>query len=396
VCLKGRVVVGGSVRECLQAARFPGARHLLCWMGAPLLLVFISSSELMALDKTAYRGALLYYANETPAEALSSKNYQTFLRVLNQSDTRSAAEIHGALLEDVSDAAKTSLRDVEALRAAARRTNVGLFVFSNALALQNQYLFFGPLSHSAEVRFFGRAAADDNPLLEFSPLSRPEQLRAALNVTLQQFGQESAAIALIVRSHGSYGIPLMPRVNFDFTKVSESEILRALDEVSHDDLRLPEVRLQGTSQVTFWGILEEVSEMTGAKFPLVFLSSCESGPLTVTEVLSIPRSVSLIIHSGHHGMSSQAISYESMLSDLGQDAVGIDAIVSKLVSGLLNAGQRLRSDTAVTAWRWPFISLLGEFPLWTFGIPLLAWILWSVSKFKSRYRLHSSIRSEGI
>jgi hypothetical protein len=308
------------------------------------------------------RAAFVYYSNETVPEAMSSENYQAFFRILDQSKSGSATEIHEALVVDAADAGQIFWRDVKALQGASKQANVPLFVFSNALTLRNQYLMFEPRGEAPAVRHFGFTTADDNPLLRLSPLSRPEYLRSALNATLQQFSNDFVSIAMIVKSHGSYGIPLMPRVNFDFTSANDSDILRTLDGADDDDLRMPEVKLQGISQIAFWRILGEVSNASRARFSFVFLSSCESGPLQMEEVLSIPSSVKRIVHSGRHGMSSENINYGDMLSTLPAGEVGLEPIVNRLLNGLLNAGKDCTATrhSPLGGGRWWFGLMVGR------------------------------------
>lgn len=371
-----------------HATHFPHLIQLL------LVSTLTYSCEVIVHDDASHREAIIYYSNETVPEALSSKNYQTFLHLLDRSGSRSALEIRDALLQDVSDAAPNSSRDVEALRTAARQAKVALIVFSNTLALRNQYHFYDPASDRPIVVTLPRISGDDDSLLALSPLSRPGQIKVALDAALAQLGGNSAAIALIVRSHGSAGMSLMPRVNLDFTQIGEDDILRALDDVSHDDLQLPDLNLQGTSQIEFWRILEDVGKEHRTNFPIVFLSSCESGAQTVSEVSSIPGSVKLIVHSGNSGMSSAAISYDTVFSTMSRYGVGINAVSSAMVSGLMNAGQGLRSDTPLTAWRWPFISHFSRVPWWVFLIPLITWTLWAALTFAVRKRGAASVLFE--
>jgi hypothetical protein len=186
----------------------------------------------------------------------------------------------------------------------------------------------------------------------------------------------------------------MPRVNVDFTNVSDDHLLRALDGVAHDDLQLPETVFQGTSQLKFWRILGEVATANHLTFPLVFLSTCESGPSTFAEAFAIPSSVGQIIHSGLSGMSSEAISYEGMFARQNEAANGFDGARTILAKGLLDAGQGLSIDTPVTAWRWPLLALVSHVPLWILFVPLLVWALWMIILlFKPRHRPSSASES---
>lgn len=326
-------------------------------LGWLLAFCFAFSSQGFCLSNSA----IVYYANDTSGAALESANYQAFIKILDKSGAASAIEIRDALVADAHESTKISYRDISALRRSAQRARIALIVFSNTLALEKRYLVYEPTSEEPISRYFAPGFYDDNSLLRLSPLSRSEYFESAMAAVTSELGPGSSKVALIVRSHGSNGMSLMPRLNADFTNSNESEILKVLDGVSHDDLQLPDVSLQGTTQVAFWNILSRITSKNRLSFPFVFLGSCESGPSTFEEAGAIPASVGVIVHSGQHGMSSEAISYEDLLAGGGSDRLSFDVLVSKLVGGLTAARQGLYQDSPLTVWRWPVIYRMSDY-----------------------------------
>jgi hypothetical protein len=343
-----------------------------------LLCIFWSFTCLAAARSEQPAAAILYYSNETTRDVLQTDNYKKILRLLAQSGSKSAGEIREALIEDAQHSDQVVARDIESLKRASRRAGVWLFAFSNSLALKGQYLSFNPDSETAISKPLLVNSAEDNSLLKLAPLSLDSSLQSAFQSVLLELPERPIQIIFILNGHGSSGIPLMPRVNIDFTRFSDDELLRALDDVAHDDLQLPETVLQGTSQTALWRILGEISIPNKITFPLVFLSSCESGPLSVSDVFAIPNSVQLVIHSGTHGMSSEAINYERIFNGRHEGTQGIGSAKEQLVKGLLDSEQGLSRDTVLTAWRWPIIAFMEQLPLWTYVLPLFVWTLWVV------------------
>ena len=268
-------------------------------------------------------------------------------------------------------------RDVQALSAGAWAANVDLFVFSNELALEGRYLRFDHRTRSAVMEDMPRAPEDGNPVLSLWPLARPQQFRAALQAVKDTYPGMTVEMALIANSHGADDIPLMPRVNLDFTKVNPKAIINELDGGSSSDLALPETVLQGTSQQQFWSVLGDVGAGDSVRYPLVFLSSCQSGPLEWREFFAIPESVDRIAHLGIGSVMSAAIDYHEILQQGGQAPKDFNQIVQKLSSGLPGSGgQPIIVESRLSILQWPLAATLQSAPLSLYAIPLAAFLFW--------------------
>jgi hypothetical protein len=344
----------------------------------------------------ASAGAIVYYVNETPAEALSSPNYSAALHILSRRSAQTAREIREALLADVNDAPVLFVRDLDALSRAARLFVVDLFVFSNELSLNSEFMVLGHKDGILTKEPFDTRILSQEKLLAFSPLSTVANLRNALDLVVNHYAGAASEIALIIRSHASSGMILMPRVNFDFSSADEQIVLEALEGVSHDDLRLPDVILQGTTQRDFWNALKKLSDDRPVSFPLVFLSACESGPHTWEEALAIPWSVGSIAHSGLHGLSFKLVDYGTMFDRAAPLEFGIHSFIHTLTSGLSRANaQQVYIDSPLTAWRWPLWADIRSLPEFLFALPFVLWLFWvgSITILKSRYRKAHSANS---
>jgi len=364
-----------------------GLHNIVHWRVRMLLLALIMFSLFYSTGCATYRKALgsaqyaiIYYANVTPSMSAGDANRNLFLSILAESGSDSALEIREALLLDLADAKPSVDRDIKALMTVSKKVGVPLIVFSNERALNSLFAVFNPNEGTFEYHSLRYAALDHNILLHDYPLARADYLAEALSAVSSEGGMQSLSALLIVRTHGSPGMALMPRINRDFRRIDRSLVLSQLDAVAHNDLALPDITLQGTDQNQFWNTLAGVASARNIRFPLVFLSSCESGVQTLEQALNIPNSVEKIAHSGNIGMSSELIDYAAIFRDL-PDNASFDLAVEMLTQGLLKQRvQTIYVDDKWSALRWPLAKFAGSVWFLLAGLlPLIAWAVWYIA-----------------
>lgn len=316
---------------------------------------------------------IIYYSNETSRLSADTDNYRRFISALTLSQAPSAQEIRNALIDDFQSAEYMARSEIDSLAGISKKLGADLFVFANFLALDNKYLYLGPHAQLPELRGFFPPEDGYNMLLKHAPLSRFGQFEWAMASALKDGRKDGSRVILIVRSHGSHGMALMPRVNFDFTGYDVNRIVEILNGVSNNDLDIPEVKLQGVTQAQFWGGVSNASRGFNAQFLLVVLSSCESGPVDLGDVFSIPWSVKRIVHSGRSGMSSQGISYKEISKYIDTDS--FSRFSDELAVALVRSGQPLEIDTPTTAFRWPIMAFLRGVPYWVYWIPAVVYLI---------------------
>lgn len=369
-------------------------RYWLCniaYLFARILLLALVFTPLYSVSYAADRNPLstsghviIYYANLTPTASARDPNRKLFLSILEESGTNSASEIREALLLDLADAQPSVDRDLRALISVSKKLGAPLHVFTNETALKGLFVIFDPKRGILEYRKLPYEAPDQNDLLRYYPLARASYFAKALVAVSNEAGMRPMSGLLIVRTHGSPGMALMPRINRDFRHVERRLVLNQLDAVAHNDLALPDISLQGTDQGLFWETLAGVATSRDIRFPLVFLSSCESGVQTLGQALRIPNRVEKIAHSGNIGMSSALIDYASIFRDLPHNAP-FDKAVEMLADGVSKQQlQTIYIDSPWSALRWPLAKYTGGAWFLIAGLlPLIAWAVWQIAGFRA-------------
>lgn len=326
--------------------------------------------------------AIVYYSNSTITAAPLTENWSRLLSILDASPARSAGEIRRALLDDAASSSGVFNRDVAAISNLAHRIGVGFFAFSNELALRNNFLEMDRIDGSLETRELSFVLSDDNLLLAHSPLSRSEYLSESLAEVSKYLGSKKSRMILIVHSHGSQGMALMPRVNIDTTHIAPTVLNSMLSGVNHDDLALANLSLQGTTQSQFWRAVAAAARNHDIEFNFVFLSSCEGGAVTFSDAMAVPLSVKFIGHTAKYGMSSEMIDYDGMLTTV---PIGtFDQLVDRLLSALpAQVGQNIYIDTPFTMFRWPTLALFRNKAAVGIAVtPFFLWCFLSIRRFR--------------
>lgn len=347
-----------------------------------MILAFVPAC---AADRPRDAQVLIYYANETSQQAARSANYAAVLSVLDGISGPTAAALSRNIRVDASEFPQVVRRDADALLAAARRFDFDLVVFTNEAALADEFRVYRGSTGALDVRPLPALPAATSTVLATSPLSRPEFLRAALHAVADLYGRKPVDAVLIVNSHGSEDMLLMPRVNADLSFPGAAEALaRQLDTDGDDAALAPWAGLKGTDKLTFWRSVSEVSAATGMRFPLVFLESCESGTASFAQWRAISDDVELIAHTGTGNIRPVDIDYGKFFA-----AGPVDADwVADLISGLTASGVHVDGKSMQPYW---ILWFALEVPAaWVYFIPLGLWLCWSAFAGLARLRMASA------
>ena len=328
-----------------------------------------AAADDVAHDATRHR-VLIYYANETSAQAAASENYAALLKVLQRSASPLAKTAADSILLDARKMPALVQRDIAALTKQAERLGFDLAIFTNDLAFERRYLFHRAAQHITETRELPALPAAANIILATSPLARPDYFRAALMEVSRLYPKNSLEAVLIADSHGSGEMALIPRVNADLSRDNAARAMREMLESDDNGVPPDWARLQGIEKRRFWQILAEVGDGRGVRFPLVFREACASGLRSWAELFALPASVERIGHSAMGALEATDIDYATILGAArpGQDWPAV------LAAGLSDAG--IHVDGRPTLWLWVLLVNLGQLPPWLFFAPLLLWVGW--------------------
>ena len=224
---------------------------------------------------------IVYYANETTKDVGQSENYVALRRILQSSSHPRVQATLEAIDYDAEQSSRIVERDIPALIAIAARLGFDLYAFSNSLAVKGEYIFFdhrAPRSSSSQLRKFPLIEQGENIVYANSPLSNPKVLTSALEVIGQYYRPGTLDLVLLLNTHGTREMAIIPRVTADFTEVPPQSVIGELTGAAPNDLAISWLVYQGTSKLEFWRVIARFSERFGAVFSTVFLESCESAP----------------------------------------------------------------------------------------------------------------------
>jgi hypothetical protein len=326
---------------------------------------------------------LIYYANETSKKASQSLNYARLISALDRSGSSLAADLKKNVLEDARVSPAVVERDVADLIAVGRDKKIDVAIFTNALALQNMFLIYNSANDLVARQELTDLPAAQGNLLDDSPLSRPQALRAALLAVTAKYVRGEVDAVLIVNSHGSEDMVLMPRVNTDLSVPRAVEqFLAGLDSggAASAPPRPDWATLKGANKVQFWKVLGDISVKADIRFPLVFLESCESGVSSWGQFLAIPPTVAIIAHTADAHIRPLDINYAELLKSENRDSDWI----AEFSDNLTRHGIHVEAKWA-QAFR-PLVADLKTLPVTLFFLPLALWSMWTAASVGARVR----------
>lgn len=314
---------------------------------------------------------VVYYANETTTQAVQSANYATLHSILRSSQNPAAGMIADALDQDAKEFPAAVRHDVHELMAVANRRGFDLVVFTNALALDRQFLFYKGAGGTEEMRLLPTLPPAPSPSLASSPLSRPEYLQTALVEVGDLYAPDSLDVVLITNSHGADDLALTPRVFADLTIANAPDLLAALDRPVPETVT-PQLwaAYPGTTKSAYWHALSEAGRLRGLRFPLIFRQACESGVSSLNELLELPDGVGTVAHTGDAMIGFYDIEVAALFDVDGEAAARLRHISEELRARGVHVDSRamlgLELVRATLVHRYPFLLFL----------PLLAWLVW--------------------
>ncbi len=352
------------------------ARSWLTWCGVSMLALCLTLLWVFGYQGTASfersprneKYAVVYYANENTARALNSETYQSLLKILASSGRAVGTDLATALTRDA-DAFSTSVRykAAEFLEQAHRR-KFDLAIFTNELALAHRYMFFDAGTQRLENPSFILTSASTHPFLKTAPLAQSGALREALLDIVRRYPATPLRVLLIVHSHGTLDMALMPRVSIDLDHATSQEIVRALD-AGPEAAPPNSARLQGTPKTEFWQVLRDIGiAYSNVSFPLVLRASCESGLGSWAEYFAIPNKVGLIAHT-----SMRQLDMRSQQLDLIFGNADGDLSVQDLSPAIRRAGFDIDSRASLTAWLVPLA--LWQVPAFLYFLPMVVLLI---------------------
>ena len=341
----------------------------------------------MAPDR---RAVVVYYANEASQQALQSENYRTLLELLRSAATPEAAKLASDILEDAREFPQLVRRDVSALARAAADYRFDLVAFTNAWALEGRFLFRELATGITAQRPLQSLPAARHPALAVSPLSRPDFLRMALAEVAALFPSEALDIVLILNSHGSEEIILMPRVSTDLSRPDAAQAFLAALRGDGGRARTPGPHRNGrrsrapascssgmccrssagsTTSVFRWSFSRPARAVPRrcGKWPR-FRKACAPSP--------IPDGANI---------KPIAIDYAELLRD------GKSPLADDLASALQK--RNVTVSTALTLWAWAAVAHAASIPLLLYLLPLGLWLAAYGSLLLLRYRRFERIAS---
>jgi hypothetical protein len=352
-----------------------------------LILAFPLANAGRAFGETAIPAAsqppavIVYYANETVKELRDLPEFLRLRAILRKSASPLAGRLVKILQDDIDVYPGVVAREQLALETAARRLHVDLAIFTNKLALEGHYLFYDAPSDRLERRPFAIAAKDDGPFVALAPLSRPDVLHAALDGATAAASRPASEMVLLVNTHGTMQMALMPRINVDLSIATEAEILERLDEGGRGD-QPPWAKPHGTSKVEFWNILADVVRSRNVRFPLVARLACQSGLSSLAELETIPPSVALFAHTGTSSPSIGDIDLAAAISK----SDGPDWL-ARMPNALRQSGFYVETPRRLAFWLLPIA--LWQVPTVFYFVPLLAWAAWRALRWTRERPRHA-------
>ena len=313
---------------------------------------------------------VIYYVNETVPEAVASPNYRALLTVLDGLGEL-GANAATSLKNDVRLFRDKALADIAALQDAARLRGFEAAIFSNELALRSEYLSIKSDLASTKPLAISRG---DNPVTENSPLALNSNLHLALRTALDGI-RPSDDVVLIMYSHGTRDLAVMPRVAADFTQEDARRLARQLQEEGGRDLALPQLELHGIRKVDVWKTLSA----TRARFSLVFLQACESAAVSWEDYRALPDNVERIAHTGFTSIAIDQFDYRALASPEAEPQN-----VVRAVGSFLEDSGAVYFDSRYTYWRWPLLVTAASLPTAIYFVPLVLCGLWGLLRAKRR------------
>jgi hypothetical protein len=318
---------------------------------------------------------LIYYANETPADAASSVNYLLLFDALRAAGDPELAQQIDALKDDAEKFPALIERQIGIIAAAAKEAHFTALIFTNALARRRKLLLLEAGALPRELEAFGTLGVPSSGPLRASPLSRPEALRAALEAAAALPQTRGRPAILITTSHGDDTMAVMPRVVADLALLDRDAFVAALRKPSATGPGGRVVPI-GISKIAYWNAL---ATMVGnIQFALVFREACRSGIGSLAEFAVLPSNVAIMAHAGRRNIGMGDVDYAKLFSGLSSEQKLSQQLADRLLQQDIEVSSPF-GTLATLAWQ-----ATGRVVPVTLFIPLGVWIVWAARRIGSR------------
>jgi hypothetical protein len=307
---------------------------------------------------------LIYYANETVPESLSSNNNRALFAALAHQDGHFADTVRSSVQFDAEHFEASVDADVATLVADAKSRGFDLAVFTNELALAHHFIFVK--NGIGSTTYFDGLEGSTSSALLFSPLAVPKNLRAALQLALGQ--EQYGSFAFILNSHGTKNFAAVPRIAADFLSLPLARLASLLiDTMDQDPIK--SLIISGLTKDDFWDILGEVSRYSKTRISIVVNESCDSGPYTWKHYNLMRSADTLIAHRGF-GFAAPG---DLNLTALNKAWQKHDKTLEEGLLVLTRAAGYWDNES-VPLYVWPSLALLMATPKVLYFGPLIVWL----------------------
>jgi hypothetical protein len=293
-------------------------KNILPLIVAVVVVTFLGGAIVMDAGPqpaAADRQVIVYYANETARTAPSSPNYQKLFEYLRINHPAWAESVIRALKVDAQLYPDHVEKQIGVISRAAQTMGFEAVIFTNALARKGMFRLIRSTGETSEVAAFQDFQLKPNPILDESPLSRPEIFAEMLAVLTRFPETRGRGVILITSSHGDDTKAIIPRVTADLSRTDPQALARAVQQSPHTESKPILWAVQsGISKEAFWQILGTSGHKLS--FSLIFRDACRSGVGSITEYSRIPANVAMIAHTGSRDIKLDEVDYEALFSNL--------------------------------------------------------------------------------
>jgi hypothetical protein len=346
---RGKINGGFAVRQM---------KSILPLMAAVVVLVLLGNA---AATASPSRQVIVYYANETARTAPSSPNYQKLFEYLRNSRPDWAETVITALKTDAELYPAHVERLIGVISRATQDMETDAVIFTNDLAHKGLFRLVRSTGETLDLPAFRDLQLAPNPVLDESPLSRPEIFAEALAILTRLPETKESNLILITSSHGDETKAIIPRVTADLLRTGPQASARTSPTDEKPILWAVE---SGISKAAFWEILAS-SELS---FSLILRDACRSGVGSFSEYSKIPTNVAMLAHTGSRDIKLDEIDYAALFANVS----GTTPLASQLEERLAAQGIEISSPRMILTHL--MTSALRRMAPFLLFLPLLAWL----------------------
>ena len=272
------------------------------------VLLLSSFAVFSRIPHSSHEQILVYYVNETIADAENTPNNYRLLSALANGEPK-LETIRSSLIADFRYYHQAADKSIADLLFVARKRRFDLAIFSNQLALRGYWLFYKASSDQVSQQPFDLKSPPSTSPVAIYPLASAEVFQKAIFEVSKEY-LSTLDIILITNSHGSETAAIAPRVMADVTQSSEADIREALLSDKKYSTPLWPIS-EGIDKLAYWRVLHSFTTTKILNFPLVVRDSCDSGVTNLAELSEVPDEVSVFASSAGE-IAYDAVRYDTL------------------------------------------------------------------------------------